>query len=143
MKSFLYSLLLVGTLASCSKNDDPAVAPAPNLLLGHWKSGTLRHLEYDGYNRQTEDETTQVTSQLDVTATTLTLTTIQPDGKTSTEVDKYVRDGETITVTPTSGNSGGKTISIRGLTTTSFLFEFNSPHTDGKGYYVESTPFHR
>jgi hypothetical protein len=99
-------------------------------------------VQYDATGKLTSDKSTTAPSQLDITATTMTFTSVV-NGKTSTEVDTYTRTGELLVVTPPSGNAGKETVYARGLTTNAFTMEFNGERLSGKSYYIQSIPYHR
>lgn len=138
MKTTLFALALVASLAGCGKKTDPT--PTPDPFLGHWVSETLRHVQYDASGKVTSDQTTPAVTQMDVTATTITITSTDANGSTSKEVDPYTRNGESIKLSPPNG-AGQETTFIRGLTAAGFTFEFDGAYTQGK--YVETIPYHR
>jgi hypothetical protein len=140
MNKLLPFLFLLAGLSGCgSKGSDPAPTPA-DPFLGHWQAESLRSVTYDASGKQLTDQTTTISSQLDVTATTLTFTSVV-NGKTSTEVDPYTRNGEALTVTVKIPN--GETYYARNLTASNFNFEFNGPRVSGKSYYIQTVPYRR
>lgn len=143
MKPLLLPLLLCIGLSACKSGNDPApVAADP--FLGHWETTSSRQVKYDASGKVAADQTVQIASQLDVTATTLTFMTKQPNGTTSKEVDTYVRNGESITITPGAGGtpSDGPSF-VRALNAQSFTLELNGRRTSGQPYYINSTGYHR
>jgi hypothetical protein len=133
MKSLLLACGVALSLMGCGdKADDPTVAPDP--FLGRWKAETLRSVSYDASGKVLTDKTTTAPSQLDVSPTIISFS--------ATDNSPYTRNGETLTVTPKNGTAG-ETYYARNLTKDSFTFEFNGPRTTGKGYYVQSIPYHR
>jgi hypothetical protein len=141
MKKLLFAFGLSAALFGCgNKADDPAVATDP--FLGHWEGESLRSVTYDANGTVLTDKTTAAKNQLDVTATTLTFTSTDNTGKVSKEVAPYTRSGEALTVTPANG-TGGETYFARALTPATFTFEFNGRRTAGKGYYIQTIPYHR
>lgn len=132
MKSSLLVFCLCSGLLGCgSKGGDPAPSDP---FLGKWKSETLRSVSYDASGKVLTDKTTSAPSELDVTATTISFS--------ATDSSPYTRNGEALTVTPKNG-TGGETYYARNLTSQSFTFEFNGPKVAGKGYYVQTIPYHR
>jgi hypothetical protein len=140
MKTTLYlATLLLGFSACSGKKDDPTVTDP---FLGHWQGETLRSVVYTPAGTVSTDQSTPAASQLDITPTTITFTSVT-NGRTSTEVDTYTHNGELLTLTPPSGNPGKETVYARNLTPTNFTMEFNGQRVSGKTYYIQSLPYHR
>jgi hypothetical protein len=140
MKQLLPFLFLLTSLSGCGSNGSSPDPTPPDPFLGHWQAESLRSIRYDATGKTNTDQTMTVTNQLDVTATTITFTSVV-DGKTYTEADPYTRNGELLTITVKDPE--GETYYARNLTTSTFTYEFNSPRVSGKPYYIHTTPYHR
>ena len=140
----LYLLALGVALASCSKTNDPAVAPVPTEpFLGHWEGHNLLHQEFAATGEPTATSTTAIVIQLDVTDTMFTSSWQAARSQQITTVSRYVRNGESITFTPQGGPAGNETSYIRNLTPTSFTLESDGPRTPGMPYYINTMPYKR
>jgi hypothetical protein len=133
-----FFFLLAGMSACSNKNSEPAPVPT-DPFLGHWASESLRSFNYDATGTVAIDHTTTISSTLDVTATTLTFTTVV-NGKTSTEVEPYTRNGELLTMTTKQQN--GETYYARNLTASSFTYELNR-RLSGQPFYMQTIRYHR
>jgi hypothetical protein len=139
MKATHY-LTVLTLLTSCSQAGSSTPTPT-DPFLGHWAGESFRMINYDATGTVLTDQTTTISSQFDVTATTFTATTVT-NGTTQTETARYIRNGESLTVTSMNG-AVSTTYSVRSLTNTGFMLEYNSPRPSGQPYYVQLIPYRR
>jgi hypothetical protein len=138
MKHLLLLSLLVLGFASCKKEEPEET----DSFLGHWQSDTIDYTMTTPRGVVEKTFSTKYNQTLDVTATTITFTSVHTAGGPLpiSSSFTYTRNGEELKMT--SGVWPAAEIRVLSLTPTSFTHE-DKQIDQGGGYMITRIPYHR